>query len=152
MFYVFTFCPTQRYPSFVFIIDDITRVCVWEKSVPSIIFHAIYGPVCIQLTYSPYDDCDNTCTLSYYHHQIWSMSHLPLFMVRSWNNGMRCMSFYILFGTVRSLLCHNAKFKGTRLCKLNLGVNYGKLLMIFNSFGWLWKVYGESDRKLPGRW
>ena len=35
-------------------------------------------------------------TLSYYHHQIGSMNYYPLFMVRSWNNGARCMSFYIL--------------------------------------------------------
>ena len=34
--------------------------------------------------------------LSYYHHQIGSMNYYPLFRVRSWNNGMRCMSFYIL--------------------------------------------------------
>ena len=34
-------------------------------------------------------------TLSYYHHQIGSMNYYPLFRVRSWNNGMRCMSFYI---------------------------------------------------------
>ena len=32
------------------------------------------------------------CTLSYYHHQIGSMNYYPLFTVRSWNNGMRCMS------------------------------------------------------------
>ena len=35
-------------------------------------------------------------TLSCYHHQIGSMSCYPLFRVRSWNNGVRCMSFYIL--------------------------------------------------------
>ena len=35
-------------------------------------------------------------TLSYYHHQIGSMNYYPLFRVRSWNNGVRCMSFYIL--------------------------------------------------------
>ena len=35
-------------------------------------------------------------TLSYYHHQIGSMNYYPLFRVRSWNNSMRCMSFYIL--------------------------------------------------------
>ena len=34
--------------------------------------------------------------LSYYHHQIGSMKYHPLFRVRSWNNGMRCMSLYIL--------------------------------------------------------
>ena len=35
-------------------------------------------------------------TLSYYHHQIGSMNYYPLFRVRSWNNGVRCMSFCIL--------------------------------------------------------
>ena len=35
-------------------------------------------------------------TLSYHHYQIGSMNYHPLFRVRSWNNGMRCMSLYIL--------------------------------------------------------
>ena len=35
--------------------------------------------------------------LSYYHHhQIGSTNYYPLFRVRSWNKGMRCMSLYIL--------------------------------------------------------
>ena len=34
--------------------------------------------------------------LSYYHHQIGSMNYHPLFRGRSWNNGMRSMSIYIL--------------------------------------------------------
>ena len=34
--------------------------------------------------------------MSYYHHQIGSMNYSPLFSVRSWNNGMCCMSLYIL--------------------------------------------------------
>ena len=38
-------------------------------------------------------------TLSYYHHQIGSMNYYPLFRVRSRNNGMCCMSFYILILT-----------------------------------------------------
>ena len=33
--------------------------------------------------------------ISYNHLQIGSMTHLPLFRVRSWKNGMRCTSFYI---------------------------------------------------------
>ena len=37
--------------------------------------------------------------LTYYHHQIGSMNYYPLFRVRSWNNGMRCMSVYILMHT-----------------------------------------------------
>ena len=36
-------------------------------------------------------------TWSYYHHQIESMNYYPLFRVRSWNNGMRCMSLYSYF-------------------------------------------------------
>ena len=32
----------------------------------------------------------------YHHHQIGSMDYYPLFRVKSWNNGLRCMSFYIL--------------------------------------------------------
>ena len=35
-------------------------------------------------------------TLSCYHHQIGSMNYYPLLRVRSWNNGMRCISLYIL--------------------------------------------------------
>ena len=36
-------------------------------------------------------------TLSYYHHHIGSMNYYPLFMARSWNNGMRCMSIFLLY-------------------------------------------------------
>ena len=64
------------------------------RSVFAIIFHEIHGALCVQLTHFTYDDCENTCIWFYYHHQIGSMTHLPLF--RSWNNDMRCMSFYIL--------------------------------------------------------
>ena len=49
-----------------------------------------------QFTHFIFDDWENIYTLSYYHHQIGSMNYYPLFRVRSWNNGMRCMSFYIL--------------------------------------------------------
>ena len=39
---------------------------------------------------------ENIHTFSYCHHEIGSMNYYPLFRVRSWNNGVRCMSFYIL--------------------------------------------------------
>ena len=55
----------------------------------SIIFHAIYEAVRIQVTHFSYDDYENVCTLSYNLHQIGSMTHLPLFRVRSWNNDVR---------------------------------------------------------------
>ena len=44
----------------------------------------------------PCDDWENKYTLSYCHHQIRSMNYYPLLRVRSWNNGVHCMSFYIL--------------------------------------------------------
>ena len=57
------------------------------------------GAVCFQFTHFSCDDWYNIYTLSYYHHQIGSMNYYPLFRVRSWNNGVRCMSFYILIGS-----------------------------------------------------
>ena len=44
-------------------------------------------------------------TLSYYHHQIGSF--YPLFRIRSWNNGMRCMSLYILITVMTYLPCNS---------------------------------------------
>ena len=35
-------------------------------------------------------------TLSYYHHSIGGMNYYPLFRVRSWKNGICCVSLYIL--------------------------------------------------------
>ena len=58
--------------------------------------HKMYRAVCIQCAHFPCDDCENTCTLSHYHHKTGSMNHLPLFRVRSWNNGMHRMSFYVV--------------------------------------------------------
>ena len=65
------------------------------KSILSNIFHEIYGAVRIQLTHFSYDDCEIRVLYLDYHHRIWSITHLPLFRDRSWNNGIHCMSFYI---------------------------------------------------------
>ena len=51
------------------------------KSILSIIFDAIYGALYIQFTDFFYNDCNNTCTLSCYPHQIGSMNELPLFEI-----------------------------------------------------------------------
>ena len=67
------------------------------KSILSIIFHAIYGVDCIQLTHFPYYDCENTCTLSYHHHQIGNMTHLPLFCLGLGHETMvnaACLSIF----------------------------------------------------------
>ena len=53
------------------------RLCVFSLPISLVMIERIY-------------------TLSYYHHQIGSMNYFPLFRLRSWNNGMRCMSLYIL--------------------------------------------------------
>ena len=66
------------------------------KHILSVIHYTICGAVWFQFTHFLHDDWENIHTLSYYHHQIGSMNYYPLFRVRSWNNGMRCMSFYIL--------------------------------------------------------
>ena len=71
------------------------RVCV-SKSILSIILQAIYGVVCIELTHHSYNDCKKARKLSYYHHQIGCITYLPLLRIKSWDNGMRCMLFYIL--------------------------------------------------------
>ena len=51
--------------------------------------------MCFQFTHFRCDAWENIYPLSYYH-QIGSMNYYSLFRVRSWNNGMCCMSFYIL--------------------------------------------------------
>ena len=65
------------------------------KHILSIIHFAKCGAVCFQFTHFSCDDWENIYTLSYHYHQIGSMNYYPVFRVRSWNNGVRCMSFYI---------------------------------------------------------
>ena len=79
--------------------DTFCRVCK-IKHLFSVIHYTTYGALCFQFTYFIVM-IEKIYTLSYYHHQIGSMNYHPLFRVRSWNNGMRCMSLYILL-TARS--------------------------------------------------
>ena len=44
----------------IFCLERVTKI----RSVLSVIFHAISGAVCIQLTHCSYDDCENTCSWS----------------------------------------------------------------------------------------
>ena len=74
-----------------------TLSSVWVRlGIFSVNHYTIYGAVCFQFIHFSCDDWENIYTLYYYHHQIGSMNFYPLFSVRSWNNGVRCMSFYIL--------------------------------------------------------
>ena len=72
------------------------------KHILSVIHCILCGAVYFQFTHFPCDDLDKIYTLSYYHHRIGSMNYHPLFRVRSWNNLVRCMSFYILMIILRS--------------------------------------------------
>ena len=71
-------------------------ICSKIKHILSVIQYTICGAVCFQFTHFPCDDWENIHTLSYYHYQTGSMNYYPLFRVRSWNNGVCCMTFYIL--------------------------------------------------------
>ena len=64
------------------------------RHILSAIHFTIRGAVCFQFTHFSCDYWENI--YAYYHHQIGSMNYYPLFRVRSWNNGVRCMSFCIL--------------------------------------------------------
>ena len=78
-------------------LSDIFVECVSKiKYILSVIHYTMCGAVCFQFTNFSYDDWENIYTLSYYHHQIGSMNYYPLFRVRVWNYGVRCMSYYIL--------------------------------------------------------
>ena len=82
------------------------------KHILSVIYYTICGAVCFQFTYFLCDDWDNIYTVSYYHHQIGSMNYYPLFRVRSWNNGMRFISFYIHI-LIISTLYKNVLYPGS---------------------------------------
>ena len=82
------------------------QICLVEcvskiRHILSVIHYAIRGAVCFQFTHCTCDDWENIDTLFYYHHQIGSMNYNPLFRVRSWNDGVRCMSFCIFMTTSR---------------------------------------------------
>ena len=67
------------------------------------------GAVCIQLTHFSCGDCENTCTSSYYHHQVGSMTHFRLLRLRPRNSGMRYMPFYVLVFFFIVVCRHNSK-------------------------------------------
>ena len=80
---------------------DASEICFVEcvskiKHILSVIHYTIYGAVCLQFTHFPCDDWGNIYTLSHYHQQIGSMNCKSLFRSWPWNNGIRCMSLYIV--------------------------------------------------------
>ena len=89
----------------IYFIECVSKI----KHILSVTHYTIHYTICgafqcFQFTHSPCDDWETIYTLSYYHHQIRSMNYYQLFRVRSWNNGVRCMSFYILM--VATMYCN----------------------------------------------
>ena len=78
--------------SLIYFVECMSKI----KHILLVSHHTICGAVCFQFNHFLCDNWDNMYTLSYYHRQIGSMNYYPLFRVRSWNNGMHCISFYIL--------------------------------------------------------
>ena len=93
-----------RFPEMIYIYNYILCLIIISKSEVWTITHCLElgheTMVCAVCLSIPCDDWDNIYIyiLSYYHHQI-------LFRVRSWNTGVRCMSFYILITLLSWLKC-----------------------------------------------
>ena len=93
-------------------------------------------------------------TLSYYHHQIGSMNYYPLFRVRSWNNGVRCMSIYILILLNQWWLIVNNPLKRYPKRYHVLGINHKNYVQKHNSLipmrcEVLWCLYMRHLTCLP---
>ena len=72
-----------------------------------------YMGLCVFSLPIPFVMIERIYTLSYYHHQIGSMNYYPLCRVKSRNNGMRCLSLYILIGRGYMRHIHSAVFCST---------------------------------------
>ena len=101
------------------------------------------GLLCFQFTHFPCDYWENIYNLSYYHHQIRSVNYYPLLRVKSWNNGMRCMSFCILMDT-HELVMQPQQSKAKR--KKTCAHIFWKILhisIIFSIFQFRHTYFGE---------
>ena len=117
--------------------DIFCRVCK-IKHILSVIHHTICGAVCFEFTHFSCDDWENIYTLTYYHHQIWSMNYYPLFRVRSWSSGALCMSFYIFMTGNYFVPIAFSNFKNfVHIYKNNKGTNH-ILSRKFRNFSWFW--------------
>ena len=76
----YPFVCTQHY-LIIIIMQTYQKVLnVWNVCQVHSVRVYVYG-----LTHFSYTDYENTCILSYYHHQMGSMTNLPLFRIRSLN-------------------------------------------------------------------
>ena len=124
---IFGYVLACRSYSFVCTLHHLIIIIVQTLSQLSIIQYV--GLCDFSLPIFPCDDWQNVYTLSYYQHQIVSMNYYPLLKVRSWNNGMRCMSFYIFIawdlGQLRSCSAIDRKCRCKKLkygAKVHIGM------------------------------
>ena len=78
-------------------LSDIFVECVSKiRYMLSIIHYKIRGAVCFQFNHFPCDDRENihACLIIIIKSEVWTITHC--LGVRSWNNGVRCMSFCTL--------------------------------------------------------
>ena len=73
--------------------DIFCRLCAWDEAYS--LGYPLYNIWGCGFSVYPYLLWWLRDYVSYYHHQIGSINYYPLFRVRSWNNGVRCMSLYI---------------------------------------------------------
>ena len=76
----------------IYFVECVSKI----KHILSVIHYTLCGAVCFQFTHFPCDNWDNIYNLVIIiiKSKVWT--YYPLFRVRSWNNCVRCMSFYIL--------------------------------------------------------
>ena len=80
-------------------------------------------------------------TLSYDYHQLGSMNCYPLYRVRSWNNGRRCISLYSYGNEAsKSRLARLKKFEN---CKLTININTQKRSSVVREGIWKYMFYRE---------
>ena len=107
-------CIQYRFILVIYFVECVCKI----KHILSVIHYTIHyiicGAMCFQFTHSLCDDWENIYTLSDYHHQIGSMNCYPLFKFWSWNNGVRCMSFYILMALLNHV-SHELQMQNMRL-------------------------------------
>ena len=93
--HVESFCVSPKVDGKIYFSRDSLAVCSRREMLSAVLFEPPFLTLQVPIPF-----LWNTNTLSYYHHQIGSMNYYPLFRVRSWSNGMRRMSLYILMNSL----------------------------------------------------
>ena len=124
------------------------------KSIVSIIIHAIYEAVCVELSIPSFTDCENISTSSHYPHQIRSMNHLPMFRDRWGNHGMCCICCYVLVvlfffqGQLKPVMGPGGRFKNPNEL---LNLRALKISMLYKShiFQCMGKIFCVEFQRVP---